>query len=151
MIKTIRKTMFILALGASSMMMASGALAQEWPLAPGDYWEVTGIDIKDGGGLKYAEWLASEWRENLEFSKSQGWIKDFMILSNVHARSDEPDLYLVTVTESLVSAAEGQERVQEYMEWRKKTLEQMVSESGNRAEYREVMSESLLRVLSFRD
>ncbi|MFZ9053727.1 MAG: hypothetical protein ACO22K_11945 [Woeseiaceae bacterium] len=151
MIKTIRKTMFILALGASSMMMASGALAQEWPLAPGDYWEVTGIDIKDGGGLKYAEWLASEWRENLEFSKSQGWIKDFMILSNVHARSDEPDLYLVTVTESLVSAAEGQERMQEYMEWRKKTLEQMVSESGNRAEYREVMSESLLRVLSFRD
>lgn len=151
MIKTIRKTMFILALGASSMMMASGALAQEWPLAPGDYWEVTGIDIKDGGGLKYAEWLASEWRENLEFSKSQGWIKDFMILSNVHARSDEPDLYLVTVTESIVSAAEGQERMQEYMAWRKKTLEQMVSESGNRAEYREVMSESLLQVLSFRD
>jgi hypothetical protein len=143
--------MFILALGASSMMMASGALAQEWPLAPGDYWEVTGIDIKDGGGLKYAEWLASEWRENLEFSKSQGWIKDFMILSNVHARSDEPDLYLVTVTESIVSAAEGQERMQEYMAWRKKTLEQMVSESGNRAEYREVMSESLLQVLSFRD
>lgn len=151
MIKTIRKTMFILALGASSMMMASGALAQEWPLAPGDYWEVTGIDIKDGGGLKYAEWLASEWRENLEFSKSQGWIKDFMILSNVHARSDEPDLYLVTVTESIVSAADGQERMQEYMAWRKKTLEQMASESGNRAEYREVMSESLLRVLSFRD
>ncbi|NCF50387.1 hypothetical protein GWP57_02175 [Gammaproteobacteria bacterium] len=151
MIKTIRKTMFILALGASSMMMASGALAQEWPLAPGDYWEVTGIDIKDGGGLKYAEWLASEWRENLEFSKSQGWIKDFMILSNVHARSDEPDLYLVTVTESIVSAADGQERMQEYMAWRKKTLEQMVSESGNRAEYREVMSESLLQVLSFRD
>lgn len=151
MIKTIRKTMFILALGASSMMMASGALAQEWPLAPGDYWEVTGIDIKDGGGLKYAEWLASEWRENLEFSKSQGWIKDFMILSNVHARSDEPDLYLVTVTESIVSAAEGQERMQEYMAWRKKTLEQVVSESGNRAEYREVMSESLLQVLSFRD
>jgi hypothetical protein len=122
------------------MMMASGALAQEWPLAPGDYWEVTGIDIKDGGGLKYAEWLASEWRENLEFSKSQGWIKDFMILSNVHARSDEPDLYLVTVTESLVSAAEGRERMQEYMAWRKKTLEQMASESGNRAEYREVLS-----------
>jgi hypothetical protein len=68
-----------------------------------------------------------------------------------HARSDEPDLYLVTVTESIVSAADGQERMQEYMAWRKKTLEQMVSESGNRAEYREVMSESLLQVLSFRD
>jgi hypothetical protein len=106
---------------------------------------------RNGRSLQYAEWLASEWRENLEFSKSQGWIKDFMILSNVHARSDEPDLYLVTVTESIVSAADGQERMQEYMAWRKKTLEQMVSESGNRAEYREVMSESLLQVLSFRD
>jgi len=150
MIKLRRKAILVLALGASSMLLASGANAQEWPLEQGDYWEVTGIDLKDGGALKYANWLASEWRENLEFSKSKGWIKDYMILSNVHARSDEPDLYLIRVRESIVSGAVSKKRGEEYRAWRKKTLEQMQSESGNRAEYREVMSDSLLQELTFR-
>ena len=151
MIKSMKKTIFILVLGASSMMIASGALAQGWPLVGGDYWEVTGIDIKDGGGLKYANWLADEWRESLEFSKSKGWIKDYILLSNVHGRSDEPDLYLVRVMENIASGPEGEKRQKEYIDWRKKTLEQMVGESGNRAEYREVMSTSLLQVLTFRE
>lgn len=28
----------------------------------GDYWEVTGIKIVDGAGLKYGRHLAGEWR-----------------------------------------------------------------------------------------
>ena len=148
--KSLRRSIFVLALGAASMMTAAGALAEEWPLVPGDYWEVTGIAIKDGGGLKYANWLANEWRQNLEFSKSKGWIKDYMIIANVYARSNEPDLYLVRIMESVETGKETEERQKEYMAWRKKTLEQMESESGNRAEYREVMSSSLLQELNFR-
>ncbi len=148
---SIRKTMLVLVLGASAMMMSVGAQAQEWPMKAGKYWEVTGIKLSDGAGLKYANWLASEWRENLEFSKSQGWIKDYMVLANVHSRSDEPDLYLIRVMESVPSAEEGEKRQKKYMEWRKKTIAQMQSESGNRAEYRTVMSTSLLQHLKFRD
>ncbi len=147
---SIRKSIVVLALGASSMMIAAGAAAQEWPFVQGDYWEVTGIDISDGGGLKYANWLASEWRSNLEFSKSKGWIKDYKVFSNVYARSNEPDIYLITVTDSVVSGAEGEKREAEYMAWRKKSVEQMQSESGNRAEYRTVMSSSLIQELKFR-
>ncbi len=151
MFKSIRKTLFILLFALSSLSMASSAAAQEWPLVGGDFWEVTGIDIHDGGSYKYASWLASEWRKNLEFSKSKGWIKDYMILANVHGRSDEPDLYLVRVMESVVSGAEGQKRQKEYQEWQTKTITEMQAESGNRAEYREVMSSSLLQHLTFRD
>lgn len=147
---SVRKSIVVLALGAASMMVAAGAVAQEWPFVQGDYWEVTGIDIADGAGLKYSTWLASEWRENLEFSKSKGWIKDYKVLSNVYNRSDEPDIYLITVTDSIVSGAEGEKRADEYMAWRKKSVEQMQSESGNRAEYRTVMSSSLLQELNFR-
>ena len=150
MIKTMRKTIFVLALSASSMMAASGALAQEWPFVSGDYWEVTGIDVHDGAGLKYANWLAAEWRKNLEFSKSKGWIKGYKVLANVHNRSDEPDLYLIRVMENIASGPEGEKRQKEYMEWQTKTVEQMQGESGNRAEYREVMSTSLLQELKFR-
>jgi len=147
---SMKSSILALALGAASMIAAGSASAQEWPLVQGNYWEVTGIDIKDGGGLKYAQFLAGEWKNNLEFSKSQGWIKDYMIFSNVYARAGEPDLYLVTITESIVSGTESEKRQDAYMAWRKKTLEQMQSESGNRAEYREVISDSLLQELKIR-
>lgn len=149
--RTMKKAFCVAALCASSMAVGTTAsAAEEWPFVSGDYWEVTGIDIKDGGGYKYAKWLASEWRENLEFSKSKGWIKDYMVLANVYERSDEPTIYLIRVMEDVPTGAEGEQRQKEYMAWRKKSIEQMQGESGNRAEYREVMSSSLLQELNFR-
>ena len=147
----IRKAAITIAVGALSAMMGTAAVADEWPLKGGDYWEVTGIDIKDGGGWKYANWLATEWRKDLEFAKSKGWIKDYMIVANVHARVGEADLYLIRVREDVPSAEVGEQRQKEYMEWQKMSIEEMVDESGNRAEYREVLSDSLLQVLTFRD
>lgn len=124
---------------------------EEPPFIPGDYWEVTGISIADGAGLKYSRWLAGEWRKNSEFAKSQGWIKDFMVISNVHARSDEPDLYLIRVFETMATVEEGEERRKKYMAWAKKSMDKMAAESGNRAEYRTIGSTSLLRHMKFRD
>jgi len=148
---SIVKGMAVLALGASTLIMASGALADEWPFVGGDYWEVTGIDVKDGGSWKYTNWLASEWRKDAEFAKSKGWIKDYKVIANVYSRSDEPDLYLIRIREDVPSGAEGEKRQKEYMAWQKKSLEKLVGESGNRAEYREVMSSSLLQELNFRN
>ncbi len=148
---TIIKATAVLAFGVTSALMSTGALAEEWPLVGGDYWEITGIDIKDGGGWKYANWLADEWRKNLEFAKSKGWVKDYMVLANVHARSDEPDLYLVRVIEDVPSGSVGEKRSKEYLDWQEKSIEEMAGENGNRAEYREVMSTSLIQVLRFRD
>ena len=128
------------------------AQAQEAPpFIGGDYWEVTGIKTADGAGLKYARWLAGEWRKNSEFAKSQGWVKDFMVISNVHARADEPDLYLIRVFENMATVEEDEERRKKYMDWAKKSMDKMAEESGNRAEYRTVMSTSLLRHMKFRD
>ena len=126
------------------------AAADEWPLVSGDFWEVTGIHLKDGGGLAYANFLASEWRANQEFAKSKGWIKNYMILGNAYPRKGEPDVYLITITDRLVTGPEGEKRQGEYMEWRKKTIAEMQKESGNRAEFRELGSNSLLQELKFR-
>jgi hypothetical protein len=148
---SIRKFVSVLALSAAAATMSAAATAQDqWPLVFGDYWEVTGIDIKDGGGLSYAQFIAGAWKDNLEFSKSQGWIKGYKIFSNVHARAGEPDLYLVTISESIVSAAEGDKRTEAFRAWKKKTIAQMQTESGNRAEYREVLSDALLQEMTIR-
>jgi hypothetical protein len=151
MTKSMKNIALALALAAASMVMTTSAFAQDWPLAEGDYWDVAGIDVKDGGDLKYATWLATEWKKNAEFAKSKGWIKDYKIFSNNYPRSGEPDLYLVRVMESVVSGEEGEKRYQEYREWSKKTMEQLDTENGNRAEYREVLNSSLLQELLFRD
>jgi hypothetical protein len=145
-----RKSLGILALCTASVLMSSAVLAQEWPLVGGDYWTVTGIDVKDGGDLKYSSWLADEWRKDAEFAKSKGWIKDYRIMANVHGRAGEPDLYLIRVFEDMPSGPEGEARSKESMEWQTKSEEQMQSESGNRAQFREVMSTVLLQDLNFR-
>ena len=150
--KSLQSVVAVLVFGIASLAFSSAAVAQEeWPFIGGDYWEITGIDVMDGGGWKYANWLATEWRKELEFAKSKGWIKDYMVLANVHNRADEPDLYLIRVREDIPSGAEGEKRQKEYMEWQTKSIEKLVGESGNRAEYRTVMSTSLIQVLNFRD
>mgnify|MGYP001544509185 FL=1 len=151
MTKLIRKSLFILILGLSLTGLSNTALAQEWPFTGGDFWSVTGVSINDGGSLKYANWLASEWKKNAEFAKSKGWLKGYMVFSNVHGRKGEPDLYLVRVFESMPSGAEGEKRYEEYMEWASKSDEHMEAESGNRAEFREVLSTTLLQEMNFRD
>ncbi|MGB5246249.1 MAG: hypothetical protein WBM54_11240 [Woeseia sp.] len=150
--RTSNKLCAILVSMTATLLLATGVQADnhEWPLVGGYYWEVTGIDIKDGGAWNYANWLATEWRKNEEFAKSKGWIKDYMIVSNVYSDSDA-DLYLIRVIESVPSGVEGQKRAREYRDWVKKSAEMMVKESGNRAEFREVLSSSLLQVMTFRD
>jgi hypothetical protein len=144
------KSVLLLALCATSVMTVTRAVADEWPLVAGDFWEVTGVHIKDGGALAYAEFLAAEWRDNQEMAKSKGWIKSYKILGNAYARKGEPDLFLITITDRIVSGPEGEKRQAEYMEWKKKTVAQMEKESGNRAEFREIGSNELLQELTFR-
>jgi hypothetical protein len=134
----------------AAVTASAPAAADEWPLVAGDFWEVSAIHIKDGGGLAYATFLASEWRADQEFAKSKGWIKSYLILANSYPRKGEPDVYLITITDRVVNGPEGEKRQNDYMEWRKKSVAQMQKESGNRAEFRELGSNSLLQELKFR-
>lgn len=150
MISKIRKLIAVSAICASAVVMTTRAVADEWPLVAGDFWDVSGINIKDGGGYAYAHFLATEWRDNQEFAKSKGWIKSYLILANTYPRKGEPDIYLITVTDRVVTGPEGEKRQDEYMAWRKKTIEQMQKESGNRTEFRELGSNFLFQELTFR-
>ena len=145
----VRKVSFLM-LCLLSAAVPTRAFAGDWPLAPGDYWEMTGVHLKDGGALAYASFLATEWKADQEFAKSKGWIKGYLVLGNAHARKGEPDLYLVVVSERLPSGAEADKRDDEYVAWKKKTQAQMQKESGNRLEIREIGSNSLLQELKFR-
>ncbi|MEP7349793.1 MAG: hypothetical protein ABI668_07555 [Sphingorhabdus sp.] len=146
-----RKLLFAALVAAPiAIALSSPAAAQNYPLDYGDFSDVTGIDILDGGGVEYANYLATEWRKNQEFAKSKGWISDYKVYSNLYPREGEPDLYLMVTYTSMPDAAESMRRDEAYREFTKKNDTQMSAESGNRGKFRKIMSTSLLGELKFK-
>ena len=147
------KTLGIAALGAAALAFAVPAAAQSadpYPFDGGDYVEVTGIDISDGAALKYANWLAGEWRANEDYFVQQGWNTSYEILANEHPREGEPDLYLIRRFKSFVDNAEGERRRQVMAARYKRTEEKLQEESAGRATLRTVKSTMLLRELDWK-
>jgi hypothetical protein len=145
------KSWAIAAAGVAMLAVATPSLAQEEnPWKQGNYWNVSGIHVKDGSGLKYAQFLASSWVKNQEFAKSQGWISNYLVLSNPYPREGEPDLYLIQVFAGMPSPDEADKRAQAFRDFNKKTTSQLQAESGARADYRTSGSQLLLRELVLR-
>ncbi|MEE4537672.1 MAG: hypothetical protein V2J51_04175 [Erythrobacter sp.] len=137
------------ALAAATIALAvpagTPAIAQDYPLKPGEYVQMNGIYVKDGGDLKYADWLATEWKRFQDYAKSQGWISDYGIYANVNPREGEPNLYLVIQFASLPDAAEQERRDKAFDDWTRTTVAEQIAASGNRAEYRTVLTSMLLQ------
>ena len=133
------KTLGWTALSAIALVCAMPAVAQEkdpYPFDGGEYVEVTGIDIHDGSDLKYAQWLAGEWRTNEDFFVSQGWNTRYEVLANTHPREGEPDVYLVRYFPAFIDNAEGERRRQVMAARYKRTEAKLQEESAGRASFR---------------
>lgn len=133
-----------------AVAVATPATAQNSPFTPGEYEEVAMIDVSDGGGLEYANYLATTWKKNQEFAKSKGWISGYSVLENVHNRPGEPDLYLVTSFSTMPDATEDEKRNAAYREYMKVSDADMQAASGDRAKFRTVLGVFLLRQLNFK-
>lgn len=138
------------AVALATAAVSTPAAAQGWPMTPGDYWEVSAIDVADGSSLAYATFLDDRWRSNQEFAKSQGWIKSYHVLSNEYARKDEPELYLITVFDKMVDPAEGERRRIAFEAHNQRTTAQLQAESGDRVKIRTLAGDMLLREMKFK-
>ena len=141
-----RKTV-LCALGAAILSSSIPAYAQDLPLVGGDYWDVTAVKIDDGHFGDYADFLMSESRKQNEFAKSKGWIKAYYILSNNNPRKDEPDLYLVTVSDRIPTPAEQIARNKEMNAYLQTDDRKQIAGSGHRATYRHITGDMLLQQL----
>jgi len=137
------------ALGAATVLWAIPATAQEVPLVGGDYWDVTSVKIDDGHFGDYADILADRFRKTNEYAKSKGWIKAYYVFSNVNNRADEPDLYLVTVTDHVATPAETTARNKEMNAYLQSSDRKEIAASGQRATYRHITADMLLQQMVF--
>jgi hypothetical protein len=65
------RKIILTALGAATMLFAIPAAAQDIPLVSGNFWNVAEITIDDGHFSNYADFLAGQYRKNMEFQKSK--------------------------------------------------------------------------------
>lgn len=147
------KRLALTTLAAATFAFAAPSMAQEanpYPFDPGEYVEVTGIELDDGAALKYANWLAGEWRANEDFAVSQGWLNSYEILSNEYPRAGEPHIYLIRRFPAFVDNAEGERRRQVMSARYKRTEQKLLEESSGRASYRTVLDSTLLRKLDWK-
>lgn len=137
-------------MGAATMLLASPATAQDFPLKGGDYWEVAEISIDDGHFGDYADHLAGLYRRTSDFAKSKGWIKSYHILSNFNKRSNEPDLYLVTISDRIPTPAEAEARQKELNAYLQSSERQQDAMSGARAKFRHLGGTMMLQEMNYR-
>lgn len=135
------------AIGAATMLWTVPSAAQELPLVGGDYWDVTAVKIDDGHFGDYADFLVNKSRRLNEYAKSKGWIKAYYILSNNNPRKDEPDLYLVTVSDHMPTPAEQIARNKEMNAFLQSDDRKEIAQSGQRATYRHITGDMLLQEL----
>ena len=137
-------------LGAATLLVARPVAAQEFPLKGGDYWEVAEITIDDGHFGDYADHLAGLYRKTSDFAKSKGWIKSYHILSNFNKRSNEPDLYLVSILDRIPTPAESEAREREMNAYLQSSQRQQDTLSGARAKFRHLGGTMMLQELNHR-
>ena len=135
----------IAALGAAALVMPSIAMAQELPVATGEFWNVSSVTVDDGHFGDYADFLATQFRKNMDFQRSKGWIKGYHILSNVNARDGEPDLYLVTIFDHVTTPTEDVAREKEANAFLAQTTRQGMASSAHRATFRHLKGNMLLQ------
>ena len=137
--------LMLAALGAATMAFACPAAAQDYPLKNGNFWYVAEVTIDDGHFGDYADHLAGLYRKSQDFAKSKGWIKESIILANVNKRANEPDLYLVTITDHVTTPAQDEAREKEFNAFLATSARQQDKQSGARAKFRKLGGTMLLQ------
>lgn len=121
------------------------AAAQDLPITPGAYWDVSEIDVVDGQDAAYIDFLAASWKKSQEFAKKKGYIDNYYVLTNEYRRDGEPDLYLVTVYKKWYDTAEQERQRKEYEAFMQADQRKLMAESGGRAVMRKQVGSMLLR------
>ncbi|AGH45212.1 hypothetical protein [Paraglaciecola psychrophila] len=133
-----------------SLLSFNTLAADERVFKNGDYWEVSSITVVDGQWLNYAKHLSTKWRDSQEFAKSKGWINGYKVIINQYPRDGEPDMYLITMFETMATKAQDDERYKAYMQWSKSTIAKLEESSGERVVMRHLSGNALMREVTFR-
>jgi hypothetical protein len=115
------------------------ALAQRSAAEPGNYASISMIKTLPGQFENYVDYLNSKWKEQQAWAKSKGYILNYRVWTNIDARANEPDLYLIVEFKDWPSNAESKLRQDEFVAMMKQDEHAMDAAAGQRGPMRTLM------------
>jgi hypothetical protein len=135
---------------AVALLMPMVALAQD-DYIDGTYWTVTGVDTNPGHFEDYMGDLNNNWRKSIEMLIKDGKVLSYRMFSNVNARVDEPNLWLLVEWKS---GAAWLDTPRSYYDAQTAKLFGSVKKSDQanvkRGDLRTIMSDVLMREMAFK-
>jgi len=142
----------IAVLAFAAMLLPTFSLAQAVPVRPfhdGPVWDIAFIKAKPGVGLKYMEYLATEWKTEQEALKKAGLTLNYMVIETESHGPDDFNLMLMTEFKDLATLEADQDKREAVAN---KALnsndKKMIEGYQERASWREIIGSRLAREIT---
>jgi hypothetical protein len=139
----------IAVLAVAAMLLPTLSLAQANPVRPfhdGPVWDITFVKAKPGVGLKYMEYLATEWKTEHEALKKAGLILNYMVIATEAHSPTDFDLMLMVQYKDLATMEVNQDKEEAVVNQALNSNDQkMIAGYQERASWREIIGDRLAR------
>ncbi len=139
------KTARFLAVAMFAVATISPAPAQRTITKPGNYVDVSDVEVLPGQFENYMDFLKANWVKQQEWAKQKGYIVGYRILQNLYPRKGEPNIFLLTEYASVPTNAEVERRQDEYAAMMKMDEHAMDEAAVKRGPMRTIGSQSMLQ------
>jgi hypothetical protein len=139
----------IAVLAFAAMLLPNLLLAQTAPARPfhdGPVWNITFVKAKPGVGLKYMEYLATDWKTEQEALKKAGLILNYMVITTEAHSPTDFDIMLMTEFKDLTTMEANQDKAEAVANQALSSNDQkMIAGYQERASWREIIGDRLAR------
>ena len=153
-----KKTSIATLLALAALLLPSLVLAQATssstsmatpparPFHDGPVWTLTFVHTKPGLGLKYMEYLATEWRREQDALKKAGLILDYKVIGAESHSPNDWDLMLMTEFKDLATMEANEDKMEAVaMQALDLNDQKMLQGYQERSSWREILGDRLAR------
>ena len=135
-----------LLLGQAKPAAPSNVAPPVRPYQNGPVWTLTFVHTKPGLGLKYMEYLATEWKKQQDALKKAGLILDYKVLGTDAHSPNDWDLMLMTEFKDLATLEANEDKMEDVaMQAMDQNDQKMMQGYQERANWREIIGDRLAR------
>jgi hypothetical protein len=137
---------------AAGLAVASAAplAAQQASYVPTTVWQMSQIKTEPGQAENYLDYLAGNWRKQLEFQKKAGYVVSYHVFSVDNARAGEPDLILAVEYKDYMTTAQQLDMQNKFEAMMQQDVHKSDAASGERKSMRTQLGSMEMQELKFK-
>jgi hypothetical protein len=132
-----------------TLVLAQAASPPAPPVRPfhdGPVWTITFVHTKPGFGLKYMEYLATEWKKEQDALKKAGLILDYKVIGAESHNPNDWDLMLMTESKDLATLEANEDKMEAVaMHALDLNDQKMIQGYQERSSWRDIIGDRLAR------